>query len=307
MNKETLLTRIEEENLKLDQWGGKDEEIISMANRILVITKDTVQATDDSPIYHPTFDQIAANIANAIRFDHKNLNRFAKTANEFLKILTPLALPDSVNNLRQLGVDQERSLAELDRLIKDGNEEILQHNLNAKKQREEHDEEMKRITRSHNQQLEFEIPLRTWVKASKKYDDRGIVFMRLLIGLTILSVVSLTVILLNTPDEVLKLFSQSDKSAAVRWSFTFLLLVGFLAYSIRAMARAMFSSFHLARDADERALLTKYYLGLIRKGALEDNDRTIVMQSLFSRSDTGLLKDDGSPTMAGDLIAKMKK
>lgn len=70
----------------------------------------------------------------------------------------------------------------------------------------------------------------------------------------------------------------------------------------------MFSNFHLARDAEEREKLTYMYLALISNGEFNEEERKIVLQSLFSRSDTGLLKEDSSPTMPGinTFIDKMK-
>ena len=58
-----------------------------------------------------------------------------------------------------------------------------------------------------------------------------------------------------------------------------------------------FSSFHLMRDAEEREQLTHLYLNL-RDGKDDDPEsRKIILQALFSRSDTGLLAGDHSPTM----------
>jgi len=51
--------------------------------------------------------------------------------------------------------------------------------------------------------------------------------------------------------------------------------------------KAMFSSFHLARDAEEREHLTFVYLALINDSKIEKEDRQLIMQSLFSRADTG--------------------
>lgn len=59
----------------------------------------------------------------------------------------------------------------------------------------------------------------------------------------------------------------------------------------------MFSNYHLARDAEEREKLTYLYLSMLEKGAIDKEERKIILQSLFSRSDTGLLKEDSSPTM----------
>jgi len=58
------------------------------------------------------------------------------------------------------------------------------------------------------------------------------------------------------------------------------------------------SSFHLARDASEREQLTYVYLALIEGKAITDKERAIILNALFSRADTGLLKGDSAPTMS---------
>jgi len=60
------------------------------------------------------------------------------------------------------------------------------------------------------------------------------------------------------------------------------------------------SAYHLSRDAKERHQLSYFYLALIKDKAIAEEDRTIVLQSLFSRSDTGLIKGDSSPSFPID-------
>ena len=67
----------------------------------------------------------------------------------------------------------------------------------------------------------------------------------------------------------------------------------------------MLSSFHLARDAEERHTLTFFYLALLKDTEVKDKDRELILQSLFSRADTGLLKEDSSPTMPNDILSKI--
>lgn len=98
---------------------------------------------------------------------------------------------------------------------------------------------------------------------------------------------------------MLKTFFSNDKSIAIRWSIIFVTFLSFLAFGIRALTKVTFSSFHLARDAEERERLTFVYLALIKDASIDKSDRQLIMQSLFSRADTGLLKDDSSPTMPG--------
>lgn len=69
------------------------------------------------------------------------------------------------------------------------------------------------------------------------------------------------------------------------------------AFLIKSLSKMTFSSFHLMRDAEEREQLTHLYLSL-REGKDDDaGSRKIVLQALFSRSDSGLLAGDHSPTM----------
>jgi hypothetical protein len=71
---------------------------------------------------------------------------------------------------------------------------------------------------------------------------------------------------------------------------------GFL-YFINLVVKVATSSYHLARDARERFQLTHVFLALIKEGAIEAKDREIILSALFSRSDTGLLKNDSGPTL----------
>jgi len=67
----------------------------------------------------------------------------------------------------------------------------------------------------------------------------------------------------------------------------------------------MFSSFHLSRDCQERHTLTYFYLALLKENEIAPEEKQLIIQSLFSRSDTGLLKDDGSPSMPNDFAGKL--
>lgn len=67
----------------------------------------------------------------------------------------------------------------------------------------------------------------------------------------------------------------------------------------------MFSSYHLARDAEERHTLTYFYLALLKDSAAKEEDKNLILQALFSRVETGLLKDDSGPTMPHENITKI--
>lgn len=105
---------------------------------------------------------------------------------------------------------------------------------------------------------------------------------------------------------LLKVFE--DKVTAIKWSIILVTMVSLLAYGIKILARLTFSSYHLSRDAEEREQLTHFYLALKQDTSVTDNDRQLILQSLFSRADSGLLKEDSSPTMpTSGIIDRLKQ
>lgn len=80
----------------------------------------------------------------------------------------------------------------------------------------------------------------------------------------------------------------------------FITVLSVYAFAIKALSKLAFSSYHLQRDAEEREQLTYLYLSLTHeKDDFDADARSIVLQALFSRADTGLISGDSSPTMPG--------
>ena len=78
-------------------------------------------------------------------------------------------------------------------------------------------------------------------------------------------------------------------------------------YILRIAIRLAMSSFHLSRDALERKQLCHFYLSLIKNNSVSEKERALIINSLFSRSVTGLLKGDSSPSMNQNISDLLKK
>ena len=78
-------------------------------------------------------------------------------------------------------------------------------------------------------------------------------------------------------------------------------------YLLRLFIKLCLSAYHLSRDANERYQLTYVYLALVNEGQVSESERSIVFQALFSRSDTGLLKGDSSPTLPDNMLQQVIK
>jgi hypothetical protein len=166
-------------------------------------------------------------------------------------------------------------------------------------------ETLKKLEETYETKLKLEKPAKYWKAKSTNYLEQANSAKKLLICIASVSFGVITVIILLSPKWIFEQVLNGNVIAAIRWSVLFLTLISLIAFSIRIISRYMMSSYHLARDAEERHTLTFFYLALLKDTEVKDEDRKLILQSLFSRSDTGLLKEDSSPTMPNDLISKL--
>lgn len=145
----------------------------------------------------------------------------------------------------------------------------------------------------YEEKLRLKKPAQYWKAASKKYAIHGSIFAA--ITLLLVAVAAKMVLHLF---ELWLIGSDSMFSVkTVQGATLFAAMAALFAFAIRATTRLAFSSFHLMRDAEEREQLTYLYLSLINESAVEKDSRDIVLQALFSRSETGLLANENGPTM----------
>ena len=163
------------------------------------------------------------------------------------------------------------------------------------------DKKVKDLEELYRQKLKLEAPAKYWSERAKKLRNEGYWWLGGLIASVIagicLLIWSLSEISNGTLDKIFQ-----NNGTAIKWSVVFITLISFIAFAIRIFSKLTFSSFHLVRDAEEREQLTYVYLALQKEKGIDETERHLIMQSLFSRADTGLLKDDASPTMPGILL-----
>ncbi|WP_459211761.1 DUF6161 domain-containing protein [Aquimarina rhabdastrellae] len=165
--------------------------------------------------------------------------------------------------------------------------------------------EIENLKETYKELLKLKEPANYWKDRSQSLKNQGWFFVSILIALVLIVTLSLIQLLWNAPEQIYASFFAKDKSGAIRWSIIYITFISFMAFCIKAITKVMFSSFHLARDSQERHTLTYFYLSLLNESNIEKEDRQLIMQSLFSRADTGLLKDDSGPTMPNDIAGKI--
>lgn len=75
---------------------------------------------------------------------------------------------------------------------------------------------------------------------------------------------------------------------------------------IRIVVKIALSNLHLSEDAYERVVMIQTYLAFIKEGhGLEENDKQLILSSLFRPSNIGIIKDESSISI-GDIISSLK-
>lgn len=155
----------------------------------------------------------------------------------------------------------------------------------------------------YREKLRLEAPAKYWKDRAELLKKEGSKYLNWLIKISVAAAILLFILLMSLGT---KYFEEAfnDKIKGIKWSIILVTIVSLLAFTIKILSKMTFSSFHLSRDAEEREQLTHFYLALKKDTTIEPEERQLILQSLFSRADTGLLKEDSSPTMPTSIIER---
>ena len=163
---------------------------------------------------------------------------------------------------------------------------------------------LEELERTYESKLRLSKPAEYWKEMSINYKKSGIGWL-IASGIVSISIITILVlIIILTPN----IFDSNGywldmlKNTALLTVITSIMI-----YVLRVLIKMTMSSFHLSRDAKEREQLSYFYLSLIHDSAVSDNERALIINSLFSRSDTGLLKGDSAPSMSANITDLVEK
>ncbi|MBE2279188.1 MAG: hypothetical protein IAE91_02260 [Ignavibacteriaceae bacterium] len=160
------------------------------------------------------------------------------------------------------------------------------------------------LERAYQEKINISAASNLWTNQSKKYRNYALISFIVLLVLITGSVWGLWWLsenFLSVPE--LTNFNQ------IKLTVLSTIVVGLLVYAVTLVGKFTISNLHMRTDALERSALTDFYLSLIKENAIDEDTRKIIIQSLFARSDSGLIKGGGDPTIPSnlsDLINKSK-
>ena len=208
---------------------------------------------------------------------------------------------DNINTSQEKLADLERKYTEAyylhEKIIKEINEQKSNYFEDCTKRRE-------KLENLYEEKLMLQAPAQYWKEMEEDYTKEARKWLRFSIISAAIVFICLMIVLANLSKLISEDSSWTEifKNSAIA---TVSISVG--VYILRLFVKLATSSYHLARDAKERNKLSYFYLALKENGAVTDKERAIILNALFSRADTGLLKGDSSPTLptnVADIIEK---
>jgi hypothetical protein len=209
-------------------------------------------------------------------------------------------LSDAKDNLTKHFETVDKLKDESNKIFKDW---FNKESFDFEKFHQDSNEKVNELEDLYQRKLKLEAPAQYWKTRAVDLKKESTKYLNWLIGISVLSAIFLFTLLLSLGNGFYET-AFSDTLKGIKWSIILITIISFLAFAIKILSKMAFSSLHLSRDAEEREQLTLFYLALIKDTEIKDEERQLILQSLFSRADTGLLKEDSSPTMPTSIIEK---
>ncbi len=214
---------------------------------------------------------------------------------------TEKELNELVENSSNLFYNQQKEIVELKTsTIKEIEEEKKQF-LEYKNQKEK---ELTDLENLYQEKLKLSKPAEYWKKMSKSYTKSGSIWLVISALIALGTIAGLALIIVYTPN----LFEKNAYWLDLVKDTALLTVITSVAiYILRITIKLSLSSFHLSRDAREREQLSYFYLSLMESKGITEKERALIINSLFSRSDTGLLKGEAAPSMTANITDLLDK
>lgn len=171
----------------------------------------------------------------------------------------------------------------------------------------EKSEKFKDLEEAYEQKLHLEAPIMFWNNKSKEYAKNSRYwFIASIVVSAILMVVGTYLVHMiyfnpvNSKNEVITLIPKS---------FVLVAIVSLLVYILRVFIKVANSNNHLSLEYAQKAALTDFYLSLLQyeSETINENDKTLIYSTLFSKVDTGLIKGTESSDIEKMVLSILSK
>ena len=159
--------------------------------------------------------------------------------------------------------------------------------------------ELENITRTYDENLALHASVRYWGLQEKYHKRMSIIF-----GIATIVVAGL--VLWGIYEYADHFLSADIKSIHVSKLVTATMIATFGVWIVRTCANLFMAHTHLRTDAQERRTMMHTYLALLRRGqGPKEDERQLILQTLFRPSTTGIIKEDAGPSNLVDMLNRL--
>lgn len=164
----------------------------------------------------------------------------------------------------------------------------------------DHAGQMEALRETFREKMTLRSPVEYWRDRATRHRDRAENLLKATFG----SIGGLAVVVGFGTFLVFRTSVDPGKPEA--WKLAILGFVGVLGvWAVRLIVRMFLSDRHLSIDAEERVTMVQTYLALMEdKKVPTDEDRKLILQPLFRPASDGIVKDEGPPHPALELLTR---
>ena len=172
------------------------------------------------------------------------------------------------------------------------------------KWQKESENKINALEKAYNEKLKLEAPEKLWNEKAKNYGKAYVIWLliTIVLGIGIVFFTAYTIKVFyfnnasnnNLENEVFKYFPKT---------FLFLGILSLALYILRVVIKIVLSNKHLQLEYEQKAALTRFYQALVHDGKnINENERLIIFNALFSKTESGLIKLSDTPNDIENII-----
>ncbi|HBJ53727.1 MAG TPA: hypothetical protein DDY64_02540 [Streptococcus sp.] len=149
------------------------------------------------------------------------------------------------------------------------------------------------LEETYKNKLSLEAPEQLWNERAVEHQKRATRWTYFLIGAVLALIFTLVLLVIVIHDYSLNIIKKD--LPFISESFILISVISFFIYIVRVLIKIVMSNHHLATEYRQKAALTRFYQALTKAGNnVDKEERLIIINSLFSKVETGLIKTDTS-------------
>ena len=230
----------------------------------------------------------------------KNFSNIKENRSDFeTNIVAPIT-----DKLRDISVHSDKQYREITSFTEDKHNEIkkqfdkkvsefaeFQKSLNE--WQEEKQNNLNDLEETYKNKLSLEAPEKLWNERAVEHQKQATRWTYFLIFAVLALIFALVFLVIVIHDYSLNIIKKD--LPFISESFILISVISFFIYIIRVLIKIVMSNHHLATEYKQKAALTRFYQALTKAGTNIDKDeRLIIINSLFGKVETGLVKTDTS-------------